>query len=716
MKRLTAIIALFLLLPIALKADPVSDMLERIDPGSSKSFIFQVKKADRDFFELESRKSRIVVRGNNYVSIATGLNWYLKYYAGINLTWNDMKADIPDVLPAVPVKERHETDLALRYDFNYCTFSYSMPFWGWERWEQEIDWMALHGINLPLAAVGAECVWRNFFLRLGYSEEEVASIIAGPAFLAWFEMNNIEGWAGPLPDDWYDQQEALQKKILARMKEWGIDPVLPGYSGMVPHDADTKLGLNISDPGLWNGILRPAVLNPEDERFAEIAKIYYEEQAKLFGVVDYYSMDPFHESATSGGIDFGKAGEAVMKAMKEVNKDAIWVLQAWSENPRDEMTDPLKKGDLLILDLFSECRPMWGMESIWKKPNGFAQHDWLFCLLENFGGRIGLHGRMDQLIENFYRTKTDPMAANIKGIGLTMEGGQNNPLMFELMSELPWRPQQFTKEEWIKDYCFARYGVHDSVIEEAWTILAQSILNCPRSNNQQGCHESIFCARPSKNAFWVYERSKLANYYDPEDTRKAAELILSVADKYKGNNNFEYDLVDIVRQAIADEGRVLYQHSIADFKAFNKSGYEQYRDRFLNAILVQDKLLSSRSDFMVGTWIADALALANNEAEVELYEWNARVQIATWGNRDCANKGKLHDYAHKEWNGILKDFYYPRWKTFYDALDAEFEGAPEAEIDWYAVEEPWAKQRNTYPNQPLADPVDAARQAYNTIF
>lgn len=188
-----------------------------------------------------------MVRGNTYVNIATGLNWYLKYYAGIHLTWNGMQAKLPDVLPPVEEKLRKETDLSLRYDFNYCTYSYSMAFWDWGRWEKEIDWMALHGINLPLAAVGMECVWRNMLLKLGYSSDEVNRFIAGPAFLAWWAMNNLEGWGGPNPDSWYTQQEALQKKILKRMKEYGIKPVFPGYSGMVPHDADEKMGLNIEN-------------------------------------------------------------------------------------------------------------------------------------------------------------------------------------------------------------------------------------------------------------------------------------------------------------------------------------------------------------------------------------------------------------------------------------------------------------------------------------
>ena len=457
--KISLLILLISVWSVQLFANPIDGLLERIDKGASHKFVIELKKGDKDFFELDQKGKKVVVRGNTYVNIATGLNWYLKYYAGIHLTWNGMQAKLPDVLPPVEEKLRKETDLSLRYDFNYCTYSYSMAFWDWERWEKEIDWMALHGINLPLAAVGMECVWRNMLLKLGYSSDEVNRFIAGPAFLAWWAMNNLEGWGGPNPDSWYTQQEALQKKILKRMKEYGIKPVFPGYSGMVPHDADEKMGLDIEKPELWNGFVRPAFLQPTDPRYSEIASLYYSEQQKLFGKADYYSMDPFHELENAHEVDFDAAGKAVMAEMKKVNPKAVWVVQGWTENPRPEMIKNLNNGDLLILDLFSECRPMWGIPSIWKRDNGYEQHDWLFCMLENFGGNVGLHGRMDQLLNNFYLTKNNPLAAHLKGIGLTMEGSENNPVMFELMCELPWRPQKFTKEEWLKDYVYARYGV-----------------------------------------------------------------------------------------------------------------------------------------------------------------------------------------------------------------------------------------------------------------
>lgn len=725
------------LLIMQMWANPVDELLERIDKGASAKFKTELVKSDKDFFELDQKGAKIVVRGNTWVNIASGVNWYLKYYAGIHLSWNQMQAKLPGVLPAVKQKERHETDLTLRYDFNYCTFSYSMAFWDWKRWEQEIDWMALHGVNLPLAIVGEECVWRNMLLKLGYSEEEIGKFIAGPAFLAWWEMNNLEGWGGPLPLSWYSRQEKLQKQILARMKQLGMHPVLPGYSGMVPHDAKARLGLNVADAGLWNGFQRPANLLPTDPRFAEIAKLYFDELTKLFGKADYYSMDPFHESNDDASIDYAKAGEAMMQAMKRVNPKAVWVIQGWTENPRPQMVDGMKAGDLLVLDLFSECRPMFGIPSIWKREEGYKQHHWLFCLLENFGANVGLHGRMDQLLDNFYGEKKE-----CKGIGFTMEGSENNPVMFELMSELPWRPEKFKKEDWVRQYVKARYGVDDPLIERAWLLLARTIYNCPSGNNQQGPHESIFCGRPSLNNFQASSWSKMKNYYDPYSTLEAAKMLNSVAEKYRGNNNFEYDLVDITRQALADQARLQYQRAIADYKAFATKEFESDYRRFLLMLLMQDKLLGTRSEFRLGHWTEAAIACGTTPEEKKLYEWNARVQITTWGNRYCADTGGLRDYAHKEWQGLLKDFYYTRWETYFNALADQIKaqqkpqpdllgGGPnalktaaelfqmalpqEVTLDYYAIEEPWTLRQNPYTSTPEGSPVDVAKEVMELL-
>lgn len=733
----TIITLFFCLIAVTSSANPIDNLLERIDKGASKKFKTELIQSPTDFFELSQEGNRIVIKGNTWVNIAVGLNWYLKYYAGIHLTWNNMNTHLPASLPRVTSPERHETDLKLRYDFNYCTFSYSMAFWDWKRWQTEIDWMALHGVNLPLAIVGEEVAWRNMLLKLGYTKEEMGKFIAGPAFLAWWEMNNLEGWGGPLPDSWYNQQEALQKKILKRMHEYGMQPVLPGFCGMMPHDAKAKLGLNVTDGGIWNGYTRPANLSPTDAHFDKIADLYYAELTKLYGKANYYCMDPFHETNDDEAIDYSKAGRKVMEAMKRVNPNAMWVIQGWTENPRPQMIKNMKNGDLLVLDLFSECRPMFGIPSIWKREKGYEQHDWLFCMLENFGANVGLHGRMNQLLHNFYSTKqSSPNTQHLKGIGFTMEGSENNPVMFELMSELPWRTE-CKKEDWIKGYVKARYGKTSPEIERAWQLLSETIYNCPAGNNQQGPHESIFCGRPSLNNFQVKNWSKMRNYYDPQATLEAAQLMTGMADQYKGNNNFEYDLVDICRQALADQGRLQYLKTIADYNGFSRKAFAKDAHRFLEMILLQDKLLGTRTEFRLGHWTEAARKLGTTQQEKDLYEWNARVQITTWGNRICADKGGLHDYAHKEWQGILKDFYYKRWKIFMDALAKQMEdythpneealGAGKnanktsselfdlalpkgPQIDWYSIEEPWTLQHNIYSSRPEGDCISMAKE------
>lgn len=709
-------ICLFCLCTIARAASPIQGLLERIDKGTSRKFIIEQVKSPTDFFELDQQGDKVVIRGNNYVSIATGLNWYLKYYAGVHLSWNGMTAQLPDTLPAVPQKERHETEMAYRYDFNYCTHSYTMAFWDWKRWEQEIDWMALHGINLPLAIVGTDVVWYNVLAKLGYTKDEINEFIAGPAFQGWWLMNNLEGWGGPNPDNWYKQRETLQKKIVKRMREYGIHPVLPGYSGMVPHNAKDHLGLNVSDPGLWCGYRRPAFLQPTDPRFSEIADLYYKEMTRLYGKADFYSMDPFHEGGNVAGVDLNAAGQAIWKAMKKANPKAVWVAQAWQANPRQKMIENLPAGDLIVLDLFAESRPQWGdPASTWYRKEGFGKHDWLYCMLLNYGGNVGLHGKMKHVIDEFYRAKSSPFGKTLKGVGMTMEGSENNPVMFELLCELPWRPSLFDKDEWLKGYTTARYGKADAAVQEAWKLLSNTIYNCPAQNTQQGTHESIFCARPGHQVYEVSSWSEMKKYYEPEDVIRAAGLLLSAADRFQGNNNFEYDLVDIMRQAVAEKGRLVYPILTAAYKAGEKELFAASARRFLDLILLQDRLLATRPEFKVGKWIENARNLGLTPEEQDLYEWNARVQITTWGNRTAADEGGLRDYAHKEWNGLLRDFYYNRWKTWIDQQMAQLSGTPVKEIDFYAIEEPWTRQTNPYSAQPEGNVIKVAKEVYADI-
>ncbi|MDR3366851.1 MAG: alpha-N-acetylglucosaminidase [Prevotellaceae bacterium] len=725
--KITAKFAPLLLLLAACHAQAhnsgVDGLIQRATNGAARNISVETAASPdgKDFFEIIPQKGKLVIKGNNPVSQATGFSWYLKYVAGVHLSWNNPTQDLPANLPLPGKTIRQETDLLLRYYLNYCTFSYSMAFWGWERWEKEIDWMALHGVNLCLSITGNEVVWYKLLKRLGYSTDEINRFISGPAYMAWWQMNNLEGWGGPNPDEWYVKQEQLQKKIISRMRELGVEPVLPGFAGMAPRNIGEKLGYSIADPGKWCTFNRPAFLKPDDPNFDKFADMYYEEMEKLYGKAKYYAIDPFHEGGSSQGVDLNFAGQAIMAAMKRANPNGVWVAQAWQANPRPAMIENLKEHDLLVLDLYSEKLPQWGdPDSKWYRPAGYGKHDWLYCMLLNFGGRVGLHGRMDRLIDGFYKAKEHANGKTLSGVGATPEGIENNPVMFELLYELPWRQTKFTKEEWLASYTKARYGdCNEAVgkaVREAWQLLAEYPYSCPVEYPGEGTVESLLCARPGILPSKVSTWGSALLYYNPDHTRRAAEKMLSVADKLGHSNNFKYDLVDVLRQSIADRGNMLSQKIGAAYQAKDTAQLRILADSFLLAIRCQDKLLATQKDFRVGSWIAQAKSLSKKQENRDLYEWNARALITVWGNKDASEKGGLHDYSHREWSGLLADLYYKRWELFFGNILKEMQGESVPPIDFYAMEEAWTREKKTYDDKPEGSVVQTATEVYNRIF
>ena len=140
-------------------AAPLTAKVEfrKIDPDGGK-----------DVFTLESQGGKVIIGGNNAGSMAVGLNRYLNRYCKVTVSWYaDVPVKLPKALPDVPSPERVTARVPQRFFLNYCTWGYTMPFWDWKRWERFIDWMALNGVNLPLAITGQEAVWYNVWTSLG---------------------------------------------------------------------------------------------------------------------------------------------------------------------------------------------------------------------------------------------------------------------------------------------------------------------------------------------------------------------------------------------------------------------------------------------------------------------------------------------------------------------------------------------------------------------
>jgi alpha-N-acetylglucosaminidase len=693
--------------------EQISALLNRIGgEGTSSRIETRVKNSlsneGQDVFEISSRKGKPYIQGSSLSALTAGIGWYLNHYAHVNLSWNQLTTDLSVVtLPVPKEKERRECSADYRYYLNYCTYSYSMAFWTKERWEQEIDWMALHGINLPLALVGTDVVWKNMLTEMGYSRIDVDKFVAGPGFQAWWLMNNLEGWGGPNPDWWYERQEHLCQFILGRMRELGMDPVLPGYSGILPSNATEKMGVKVIDQGYWcSGFRRPSFLLPTDERYAEIAQLYYKHLAQVMGKSKYYSMDPFHEGGRTNGINLKVAFNTIYQEMLKHSPGAVWVMQSWGDNPRQEALDTLENGGLLVLDLYSE-----GLAK-WVEKKGYSGHDFVWCMLHNFGGKTGMHGRFETMLIGYYNA-LEQYPNGTKGIGAIPEGLETSPILYDLLFELPWMKREEGKD-WMQRYTEARYGAKSEAMEKGWDVLAKSVLNCPQPMQDV---EAVICARPALNVTRVSGWGTTKIYHDIRKVREAAALMLKEKHRFKDNLNYEYDITDVVRQTLTDSTYYLLKDIATSHKNKDMDAFKKQYAVFLEILSDLNRLLSQVEPFKLETWTQSARNVCNEvqgttEEDKDWMEWNARTLVSVWGPEQCAERGRLHDYSSRQWGGMLNDFYRARWEMFFKALE---EGKNITSPEWFKWEDQWSRSK-TITNVSKESPISVAEELFNKYF
>jgi alpha-N-acetylglucosaminidase len=52
-----------------------------------------------------------------------------------------------------------------------------------------------------------------------------------------------------------------------------------------------------------------------------------------------------------------------------------------------------------------------------------------------------------------------------------MEAIEQNPVMYELMTEIAWRSEHFDVAKWLDDYSHRRYGNRSTSAMKAWKVL-----------------------------------------------------------------------------------------------------------------------------------------------------------------------------------------------------------------------------------------------------
>ncbi|HCT29389.1 MAG TPA: alpha-N-acetylglucosaminidase [Bacteroidales bacterium] len=704
----------------------IYQLIERILPKKSSQFVIEnLKKEDgKEVFELSSKNGKIYLKGTNDLAIARAFNWYLNYYCKTRVSW--YKEDpilAPEVLPMVETAITHECRFEKRFFLNYCTFGYTMLWWQWSDWERFIDWMALNGINMPLAITGQEAIWLEVWKDFGMSEEQIRAYFTGPAHLPWHRMGNLDGFLGPLPQDFISNQFELQKQILKRERSFGMTPVLPAFAGHVPKAIKEKYpNSKITSLGSYDvgEAYEAFFLDPMDPLFIKIQKKFLTIQTKYFGTDNYYGADPFNEMdpPSTEPKYLASVSKTIYDGMSSIDPKATWIqmgwtfyyMKLWKEDPErlKAMIEAVPENKMIILEYFAE------KEEVWRNTNAWHGAPYIWCYLGNFGGNTEMAAPIKEVSKRIVKTEKDSSKGKLYGIGSTLEGFGVNRFMFEWLFEYAWDKDVANTNKWITKYAQTRTKHNDPVAEEAFRRLIDLVYNDQVSGIATG---SLMHARPLLTGVKGYQRP---NVYDYKELTNILSLMLTADEKSIQSPEYQKDLVLVTKQIL--DNLIIPVRKKLNEAYVNKDSeeLEAQINIFLGIMDDQDRLLATQSEYLFGKWVNDARKFGNDSINKAYYEKNARVLITTWGNEGNG----IIDYASRALSGLISSYYKMRWEVFFDklrmnlknnnALDMDLVKKEMASLEWS-----WTNQQKTFNFDPQGNSLEIVKEIYQkyiTLF
>ena len=693
----------------------------------------------RPWYAAEARDGTLSVRGDSPVALARGAYATFRQLGVAHVSWEGDRAALPRRWPDVAAR-RVESPFAHRAYLNTCTFGYTTPWWTWPRWEREIDWMAVHGIDMPLAMEGQEYVWRALWREMGLSEAELAGYFSGPAFTPWQRMGNFEGYRARLPAAWIEKKRDLQRNILARMRALGMSPILPAFGGYVPKAFAAKHPqAKIYKMRAGAGFHETYWLDPGDPLFAKLAGRFLALYGETYGEGTYYLADSFNEMTppiAADGSDAGGAfndaagkasaakapvdpalkarrlaayGKAIHEAFRKARPDAVWVMQGWLFGADQAFWTPdaiaayfsqIPDDKLMVLDIGNDRYP-----DIWRRARAFGGKRWIYGYVHNYGASNPVYGDLGFYREDLAALMASPDKRALAGFGMFPEGLNNNSIVYEAAYDLAWGAGGASQAEWLEGYARSRYGRTSPDLDGAMGKLADAVYRTRYWtsrwwNNRAGAY--LFFKRPTATivAFAGHpgDRGELA---------AAVREMVRLAPGLAQTRLFKLDLVDAARHLVSEEIDLSLVRAVTAYRAGDAAAGDKARRKVEDLALGLDPLLGVQPQTLA-TWIEDARAYGDTPADAQAYVLNAKAQVTVWGG-----EGNLNDYASKAWQGLYRDFYLPRWSRFLDALRGAGTGpfdeaAIVAEIT--AWEHDWVERDTVYRRAGPADPVGSVRE------
>jgi alpha-N-acetylglucosaminidase len=712
-----------------------------IDPTSS----------DRPWHHTVARGGKVRIEGSDTVALTRGAYDFLKRTGAAAMSWEGDRIALPARFADLD-SGRIASSFRHRAYLNPCTYGYTTPWWDWSRWEREIDWMALHGIDMPLALEGQEHVWRSLWRESGLTDEDLAGHFSAAPFIPWERMGNIEGYLTPLSPAWIDRKRDLQIRILDRMRSLGMKPVLPAFAGYVPAAfAERHPQARIYRMRSWESFPGTYWLDPADPLFAQLAGRFLSLYGATYGDGDYYLADSFNETLpplTDDGSDvrdaqYGDAtanhgaaaapavsaeqrdarlatyGRAIYGSIRQSRPDAIWVMQGWlfgadrnfwSAEAIGAFLSGVPDDKLLVLDIGNDRYP-----DVWSRAQAFHGKNWIYGYVHNYGGSNPVYGDLDFYQRDLKALTERGDTGNLSGFGIFPEGLHSNSVVYEYLYDLAWGSLNTAPADWLPGYLAARYGAVTPALIEGWTEL---IAGCLRTR-----YWTPRWWRGEAGAYLLFKRPRLdlAEFEGHPGDRAALDRgvrrLAALAGTYPQGSLLQYDLIDATRHLASLEIDTILQRTLTAYGQGDLAGGDQARHQATALVLAVDTLIGTQQESLA-SWTDDAARSARSPEEAQDFVRQARLQITLWGG-----SGNLHDYASKAWQGLYADFYLPRWTLFLDklreaaasggAFDQPAVGARLADWEraWVNSEAPARRRRPTHPLKAVRDLLDHLARA-----
>lgn len=629
----------------------MENLVLRNTPKIAGAFVFETCENNNglDCYEIFARDKDIVIKGNNNIAKAMGYYRYLQEYCNVLLTNGDFDISYIKKAPLPAEKITYTVPQKIRMAMTYERFAGEAGAWGFDRWEKEIDFMAMIGVNTPLAITGSDGVLYKMLIEFRIKQEDALAFISGSSFWSRQLTGNLFGYLPLNSAEYFDRKIEIGRRVTQREKELDMSPVHQGYISTVPFSFRKKYTkADLIKLPVWNRFPPSMTLSSADDIYIDIFnKTFLKKQQELLGEVHNYIFDPLVDVDFKGYTSHvEKICEKFSSLLKDFDSSAVWFMHSSSAKSYDKKID-----NLIVIDETA---------SDYKNHNGFGGNNFIVGLKGNLYGRTVICGDMNAAAKNPYKNASAAYQ-NALGTGLFFDSDLENPLFYSLAAEALTAGDSIDIASFIEKYSINCYATKD---------YANDLMQLQKLCYGEGSalnQASALCARPCSE---INHTAPFDTFERPYDNKDLLELLKkSLACKSIKNEVYRKDAQSIMRQILSNLLRPLYLQATASFFARKVVEFEKTSNAFMDIIQDIDRLLKTIEATNIYSRIELARQLGDTKELRQNLEINFLIFHTIWGP---LKNSEIYDISWREWGGMTADFYAKRWYIYFRMLASYF--------------------------------------------